>query len=60
MGYVQAAIGEQASPQDVENCTETYCNMPIKDFLIPSIKWCEEKKDYVAIYKMPRNVHRFK
>lgn len=59
-GYLQQAVGQQASPKEIMQCKDTYKDIPLNEFLIPSIRWDNEKQDYVAVYHMPKNIHRYK
>lgn len=55
-GYIDAAIGKKASCESIEKNTEKHENVPLYHHLRPSIRWCDEKKDYVVNYRIPRNI----
>lgn len=55
-GYMQRATGVQETPEVIINCKETYHNVPINFYLIPSIRWCDKKQDYIAVYRIPKNI----
>lgn len=55
-GYLQQAIGEQETAENINLNKETHENILLQNYLIPSIRWCDIKKDYVPSYRIPKGI----